>query len=147
MIGLHAGILFFSYAAFFLAVVSGLAFLIQEYRLKRKDPRFLNSMTLPLELLDRVNLYAVVAGFGLFTFGMVGGHLLARKEWGSFFSADPKVMSSLFTWAVYAMVLTLRLTVGLRGRRVVFMSVLSFGMVLFTFAGVNYWLGGRHVFF
>lgn len=147
MIGLHAGIIFTSYLVFFLAVVSGLLFLIQERRLKRKDPRFLSSSVLPLELLDRINLYMVVAGFLLFTFGMVGGWFLARKEWGAYFSGDPKVMASLFTWIAYAAVLALRLSVGLRGRRVVFMSVLSFGMVLFTFVGVNYWLGGRHVFF
>lgn len=147
MIGLHAGVIFTSYLAFFLAVVSGLAFLVQERRLKRKDPRFLASSTLPLELLDRINLCAVVAGFLLFTAGMVGGYFLARKEWGAFFNGDPKEMSSLFTWIAYAAVLALRLSVGLRGRRVVFMSVLSFGMVLFTLVGVNYWLGGRHVFF
>ena len=147
MIALHAGILFTGYLAFLLAVVSGLAFLIQERRLKRKDPRFLYSSILPLELLDRINLYAVVSGFLLFTLGMVGGYFLARKEWGAYFSADPKEMASLLTWVAYAFVLVLRLSVGLRGRRVVFMSVMSFGMVLFTFVGVNYWLGGRHVFF
>lgn len=147
MIGLHAGIIFTSYLAFFLAVVSGLVFLVQERRLKRKDPRFLVSSSIPLELLDRINLYAVVAGFGLFTLGMVGGYFLARKEWGAYFSGDPKETSSFLTWSAYAAILALRLSVGLRGRRVVFMSVLSFGLVLFTFVGVNYWLGGRHVFF
>lgn len=147
MIGLHAGVIFTSYLAFFLAVLSGLAFLVQERRLRRKDPRFLASSSIPLELLDRINLIAVVAGFLLFTLGTAGGLFIARKEWGSYFNGDPKELSSLLTWAAYALVLALRLSVGLRGRRVVFMSVLSFGLVLFTFVGVNYWLGGRHVFF
>ena len=147
MIGLHAGIIFISYLAFFLALVSGLAFLVQERRLKRKDPRVLYSSLLPLEWLDRLNLYAVVVGFLLFSLGMVGGHFLARKEWGSYFSGDPIETLSLLAWSAYAVVLALRLRVGLRGRRVVFMSVMSFGLVLFTLVGLNHWWGGRHAFF
>ena len=147
MIASHALILFASYALFFIAVLTGVAFLVQEAQLKRKDPAVLRGRTIPLELLDRVNLYAVIAGFALFSFGMLEGHLLARFEWGAYFSADPKELSSFLTWAAYAAVLVLRLRVGLRGRRVVLLSVMSFAFVLFTFAGVNHWVGSRHVFF
>lgn len=147
MIATHALIIFASYGAFFLALLTGLLFLVQERRLKQKDPRILQTHLFPQELLDRVNLYAVVAGFTLFSIGMLEGSRLARMEWGSYFNADPKELWSLATWAAYAAVLGLRLTRGLRGRRVVFMSVLSFALVLFTFVGVNYFVGGRHVFF
>ena len=148
MIFSHAFILFASYAAFAVALLTGMLFLIQESRLKRKDPRILAvGALLPLELLDRANLYAVVSGFLLLSIGMLEGSRLARMEWGSYFNADPKELWSLVTWAAYAGVLGLRLSRGLRGRRVVFMSVLSFALVLFTFVGVNYFVGGRHVFF
>ena len=145
MIASHALILFASYGAFLVAVLTGIAFLIQESGLKRKDPEVLRRRTVPLEVLDRVNLYAVIAGFALFSLGMLEGHLLARSEWGAYFSADPKELSSLLTWAAYAVVLVLRLRVGLRGRRVVLLSVMSFLLVLFTFVGVNQLLGSRHV--
>lgn len=140
MIESHAVILFASYLAFLVAVVSGLLFLVQERRLKRKDPRVLRASVISLELLDRMNLFSVVAGFLLFTLGMGQGAFLAHREWGSYFSGDPKVLASVFTWAAYAAVVGLRLKVGLRGRRVVFVSIVSFGLVLFTF-------GSRHVFF
>lgn len=147
MITFHAGILFASYGAFFLAVLTGVAFLVQESQLKRKDPAILLRPTLPLEALDRVNLYSVVIGFGLFSLGMVPGLFLARHEWGSYFSGDPKELWSFLTWGAYAGVLGLRLRAGLKGRRVVFMSVMSFLLVLFTFIGVNHWVGSRHSFF
>ena len=147
MIESHAVIIFASYAAFLAAVVSGLLFLVQERRLKRKDPRVLRASVIPLELLDRVNLFSVVAGFLLFSFGMAQGMLLSRREWGSYLTRDPKELASFLTWAAYAAVMGLRLKLGLRGRRVVFVSIVSFGLVLFTFVGVNYWLGGKHVFF
>ena len=147
MIAIHALILFFSYGAFFVALLTGLLFLVQERRIKRKDPRILQAHRLPLELLDRINLYAVVAGFALFSVGMLQGSRLARLEWGSYFNGDPKELWSLITWAAYAGVLALRLSRGLRGRRVVFMSVLSFMLVLFTFIGVNHLVASRHSFF
>ncbi|MBI3616235.1 MAG: cytochrome c biogenesis protein CcsA [Candidatus Omnitrophica bacterium] len=146
MIALHAAVLFASYAAFFVAVVTGVLFLVQERRLKRKDPRVLQAV-LPLELLDRVNLWSVLVGFALFSFGMIQGFLLARTRWGAFWTGDPKEVWSLATLAAYAAVLGFRASVGLRGRRIVFLSVVSFLLVLFTFVGVNYFIGGRHVFF
>ena len=147
MIKLHALLLFSSYGAFFLAVVTGLAFLFQEGRLKRKDPRVLMTSAVPLEMLDQANRWAVVVGFALFFLGTVDGLFLARENWGSFLSWDPKEVWTLLTLAAYAGVLGLRLTAGLRGRRVIFMSVMSFLLVIFTFVGVNYFMGGRHVFF
>ncbi len=143
----HATVIFLSYLAFFVAVVSGILFLAQERRLKKKDPRILRDQPIPLELLDRINWAAVVVGFFLFSVGMIQGHLLARTNWGSFWTGDPKEIWSLLTWGCYAAVLALRLTAGLKGRRVIFMSVMSFLLVMFTFVGVNYWIGGRHVFF
>ena len=147
MIAAHAVVIFVSYGAFFLALITGMLFLLQERRLKQKDPRILTVPSIPLEVLDHVNLYAVVIGFILFSVGMLEGSRLARLEWGSYFSGDPKELWSLITWIAYAVVLGLRLTAGLRGRRVVFMSVMSFLLVMFTFVGVNYLIGGKHVFF
>lgn len=147
MIASHATLLFASYAAFFVALVAGGAFLLQEGRLKRKDPGVLVGPAVSLELLDRVNLLAVVAGFGLFSLGITQGYLLARQSWGAFLTTDPKVVFSFLTWGSYAAVLFLRLTAGLKGRRVVAISMMAFLLVLFTFVGVNYFVGGRHVFF
>ena len=143
----HATVFFLSYLAFFVAVVSGLLFLVEEEGLKRKDPRILRSKAISLEALDRANLWAVVIGFSLFSAGMFEGHLLARTNWGAFWTGDPKEIWSLLTWGAYASLLGLRVTLGLRGRRLVILSLMSFLLVMFTFVGVNYWIGGKHVFF
>lgn len=144
---IHATVLLASYLAFSLAVFSGVAFLVQERRLKRKDPALLRAPTLPLEVLDRLNWLGVVVGFILFSFGMIQGYLLARREWGAYFTGDPIEIWAELTWAAYAAVLALRLTVGLKGRRVVWLSVASFGLVLFTVVGVQFFIGTRHMIF
>ena len=146
MIWLHAGILFASYAAFGVAVVTGICFLIQDRWLKRKNPRVLKS-PVPLEWLDRVNLWAVVVGSTLFVVGMGMGVWLARNQWGSFWNGDPKEVWSGLTLLAYAGILGLRWSAALRGRKVVWLSVISFLLVLFTFVGVNYLGSSRHLFF
>lgn len=143
MIATHIVVLFASYIAFLLAVVTGVAFLVQDWALKRKNPAVLAGWVIPLELLDRANVAFVVAGFILFSVGVIQGHLLARSEWGRFFTGDPKERWSLFTWAAYAVVLAVRLKLGLRGRRVIVLSVMSFLLVLFTFVGVHHVLADR----
>ncbi len=143
---LHALVIYVGVAAFFLAVVTGVAFLVQERRLKLKDPTVLRSGAIPLEMLDRVNLWAVIVGFALFSVGMLQGVFLAQRFWKGFWEGDASVVGSIVTWAAYAVVLWLRITAGLRGRRVVFMSVMSFLLVIFTVVGVNYCVVSRHLF-
>ena len=146
MINSHATILFLSYLAFLVAVVTGVVFLLQDSLLKRKDSRVLSWRWVPLEILDKINLWAVAVGFALFTFGFLQGLFLARVNWGSFWTWDAKEIWSLVTWIAYALVLGLRVTVGLKGKRVVLMSVVSFLLVMFTFVGVNHLAASRHVF-
>ncbi|MBI3333455.1 MAG: cytochrome c biogenesis protein CcsA [Candidatus Omnitrophica bacterium] len=147
MIGLHLVLIFFSYAAFAVAVATGVSFLLKERWLKRKDPRVLRSGTIPLELLDEVNRWAVVVGFAFFSALLIQGHLLARRSWQAFRIGDSTEIWSGITWAAYALVLALRIRMGLRGRRVVFMSVMSFGVAVTTLVGVSRLVGGRHLFF
>ena len=147
MIASHAAVLFVGYLAFFIAVVTGLLFLIQERRLKLKSPKLFASPAIPLEVLDRANLLSLIVGFALFTFGAFQGLLLARHNWGAYFTADPKEIWSGLTWGAYATLLVLRLARGFRGRRMILLSVMSFILVIFTFVGVNYLVGGKHVFF
>ena len=146
MIASHATVLFVSYSAFLLSVLAGALFLMEERKLKLKDPAILSIPNFPLETLDRIHLVSIAVGFGFFSLGMVQGHLLAKQQWGAYFSRDPKEIWTMLTWAAYAAVLALRLTVGLRGRRGVWMSVASFGLVLFTYVGVNHLIGTRHLF-
>lgn len=144
---LHAVLIAVSYAAFFAAVVTGMAFLVQERRLKLKDPRVLRSEAVSLEMLDWMNRWAVIVGFAFFSVVIVQGHLLARRSWAHFRFGDPTEIWSALTWCAYAVVLALRLQAGLRGRRVVFMSVMSFLVAIFTVVGVSHLLGGRHLLF
>lgn len=144
MIQLHAAIFFASYAAFLAAVLTGVLYLVQERGLKRKDPAVLSRQWIPLEMLDRFNGLAVVGGFALYSFGLIQGYWLTRSEWGAFVAGDPVEIASYLAWAAYAAVLLLRLTVGLKGRRVILLSVMAFGFVVLTGLTIVFCVGSRH---
>jgi ABC-type transport system involved in cytochrome c biogenesis permease subunit len=67
-----------------------------------------------------------------------------KNIWGHFWSWDPKEVWSAITWIFYAALLHERLTVGWRGRRAAIMAIVGFGVLLFTFLGVNFLLHGHH---
>jgi cytochrome c-type biogenesis protein CcsB len=97
-----------------------------------------------LDLLDRVNYRSLTIGFPLLTLGIITGALWAENAWGSYWQWDPKETWSLITWFIYAALVHARLTVGWRGRKAAWLSIVGFLAVLFTFLGVNLLLGGLH---
>lgn len=135
-----------SYIAFLLAFVSGIVYLVEEKHIKKKVPGVLQDNTPSLEVLDRINYWAIASGFILFTVGAVYGVLLARPFWGRTWSWDPKEIWTAITWCIYAFLLWVRATSALRGRRLILLSILGFLFIIFTFIGVNYILGGSHVY-
>lgn len=87
----------------------------------------------------------LIAGLYLLTIGTFLGAVWANESWGRYWAWDPKETWALVTVIVYALVLHLRLVPGLKGR-VLFtiLALISFGSVIMTYFGVNYYLSGLH---
>ncbi len=127
-----------------LAFAAGLMYLAQMRRLKSKRPgRF--GIALPsLEQSERVNRGAITAAFPLLTFGLLIGMVLsveARRFWpeaGLTLSwSDPKVVSALGMWFVFAVLLHARFRPALRGRSVMMLTIVAFAFLVFTWVGVE----------
>lgn len=86
----------------------------------------------------------VAAGFVLLSLSIVLGAIWAEQAWGSYWSWDPKEDWALITWIIYAVYLHLHRKRGWQGKKVCWMVVAGFVLVLFTFFGVNYLLSGMH---
>ena len=140
----HIITIFIGDAAFALACGVGVLYLLQERSIKRKSPGFFFKRLPSLELLDNTGYACVVAGFTMLTIGLITGMVYAKNVWGRMWSWDPKEVWSAITWIFYAALLHERLTVGWRGRRAAIMAIVGFGVLLFTFFGVNFLLKGHH---
>ncbi len=87
----------------------------------------------------------LIAGLYLLGIGTFLGGIWANESWGRYWGWDPKETWALVTVLVYAVVLHLRMVLGLQGRLLFTISALvSFGSVIMTYFGVNYYLSGLH---
>ncbi|MDY6903445.1 MAG: c-type cytochrome biogenesis protein CcsB [Thermodesulfobacteriota bacterium] len=143
----HIVTIFIGEAAFALAFGLGGFYLIQEATIKNKRRGFFYRRLPSLELLDAAGYACLVVGFTMLTLGLITGIVYARMIWGRFWGWDPKEVWSGITWLVYAALLHQRLVVGWRGRRAAIMAIVGFGLLLFTFLGVNFLLEGHHGIF
>jgi cytochrome c-type biogenesis protein CcsB len=140
----HVTAIFIGEAAFALACGVGALYLIQENSIKTKKHRFFFKRLPSLDLLDSTGYGCIVVGFTLLTIGLITGLVYAKSVWGRFWSWDPKEVWSGISWLFYAALLHERLTVGWRGRRSAIMAIVGFGVLLFTFLGVNLFMEGHH---
>jgi len=134
----HPVILMTAYAAFGNAFGVGLALLIQEHQIKSRKPSQLCYRLPSIEELDTLNYKIIVAAFPMLTVGIIMGGIWAYNAWGRFWGWDPKETWALITALIYAGYLHMRFLKGLRGRKAIYVSMVGFASVVFTFLGVNF---------
>jgi ABC-type uncharacterized transport system permease subunit len=131
-----------------LAFLFGLMYLWQSDRLKRKTrPR--TPFALPsLELSDRWHRGAITMAFPLLTAGVLLGLglILATRRAGADVVGwnDPKVLATIALWFVFTWLIHARYQPEMRGRRVMFLTVVAFAFMIFAMVGVRVLLPSSH---
>lgn len=96
------------------------------------------------ELSDVIEMTLIV-GLYLLTIGTFLGGVWANESWGRYWGWDPKETWALVTVLVYAFVAHIRMIPGLKGTYLFnLLALISFGCVIMTYFGVNYYLSGLH---
>jgi ABC-type uncharacterized transport system permease subunit len=123
---LHVAALLTAYAALIFSLVASFLYLLQERRIKNKRaPGFLDWLP-PLETMDQIAQTTLVLGFCGMTIGLFAGSLIAQENFGPAYFADPKIWLSFLMWGLYVLMLFIRRSTGLRGRKAVYLSSLVF---------------------
>jgi cytochrome c-type biogenesis protein CcsB len=94
--------------------------------------------------LDELAHRTVQFAFPIWTFAVMAGAIWAHVAWGRYWGWDPKETWAFITWVVYAGYLHARATAGWRDRKAAILNVAAFGVVLFTYYGVNMLIDGLH---
>jgi ABC-type uncharacterized transport system permease subunit len=135
----HISALLGAYAALGFSLLASVLYLVQERRLKSKlmagaESRFAPLDWLPpLDTLERVAYATLLFGFPCMTIGLILGAVLVQEtSLGAAYFVDPKVVASYAMWGLYVLLLFLRRTAGLRGRRAAYLA----GAVLVFMFGV-----------
>jgi cytochrome c-type biogenesis protein CcsB len=95
--------------------------------------------------LTAVNEAALIIGLSLLTIGNFIGGVWANESWGRYWGWDPKETWAYVTIVAYTFILHLRLIPRL-DRPYIFnvAAFVTFGTVLMTYFGVNFYLSGMH---
>jgi len=145
--GLHIGSLFLSMALLGIAFGAGVVFLHLDRKIKAKERLTGFRKDLPaLAVFDKVNHWAVLFGFPLFTLGMLSGFVWARVTWGKVLSWDPKEVLSIFIWLLFALLFHQRIILGWKGRKPARLLIWVFLFTVISLVGVNIFLPTHHSF-
>jgi ABC-type transport system involved in cytochrome c biogenesis permease subunit len=157
----HIGFLLAAYASLAFSMVASFLYLVQERRLKsrflvgavvgaghsshisspgaRRDMGhpvsfFSGDFLPPLDTLERIAHSTLLFGFPCMTLGLLVGSLLAQESVGPAYFFDPKVLLSFAMWVLYVVLLYIRRSAGLRGRRAAYLSSGVFLVMLIVWA-------------
>ena len=129
---LHAAVSLVAYGAFALACVAGVMYLVQERLLKRHRLNSFFQNLPPIADLSVAMLRLMMAGFALLSVGLLAGFFAGgTKEhfWAIVWSAG--------VWLLYGVLLVIRYTHRFSSRRIAWMSVGAFTVVLTTLWGLS----------
>ncbi|MEQ8843538.1 MAG: cytochrome c biogenesis protein CcsA [Phycisphaerales bacterium] len=100
-----------------------------------------------LDDLDKAQMTALQLAFWTLGVGVLLGAWWADHSWGRWWAWDPKETWALITWIVYLIVIHVRLITGQRkGLLTAWLSVAGFGIMIWTYFGVNLLLAGLHAY-
>ncbi len=144
---LHIGALYIALACIAISFAAGVFFLYLDKRIKAKKPVPSLVADIPaLNILDRINFLGTVAGFPLFTIGIVCGLFYARPVYGATMTGDPKEIISLIIWVCFGWLFYARLLRGWYGRKPARLMVTLFCLCLFSIVVVNLFMNSHHAF-
>ena len=142
----HVSLALLGYAAF--VVSAGYAFLFLQLYRDLKAGRFSTfyGKLPPLEVLERMMLGALFAGFVALTGAVITGAFWAQQHYQGEWLRDPKILITFATWVLYAAALLLRRLRRWQGRQTALASLAGFGAILFSLVAVNFFFTDFHGF-
>jgi ABC-type uncharacterized transport system permease subunit len=137
----HIAALLISYVALGFSMLASALYLVQERRIKSKHKPGQDSWWAPLDwlppldTLERIAHATLEFGFPCMTVGLVIGSVLAQETpLGASYFLDPKIIASFISWAVYVLLLMVRRSAGLRGRKAAYLSGAVFAVMIAVWA-------------
>lgn len=132
-----------AYGSCLLSAALAGSYLVKESRLR--FGRDENERNVPaLNKLEQLHYKLAGLGFVLLGVMIASGSVWAYQSWGSYWNWDTIETWSAVTWLVYGIHLHLRRTFAWRGRHFAWGSVISFGMVVFTYFALTLFYTGVH---
>ena len=139
---IHVAVIVGSYGPFAIGMILGIVVLLLTIIANKKNRK---SFVKKLEELTIVNELSLTIGLVMLTIGNFLGGMWANESWGRYWGWDPKETWALISIIIYTAVLHLRIVPKLNNKWLFnLLSIVSFGAILMTYFGVNFYLVGLH---
>ena len=142
MLVAHIGVALTGLAVFAVATAVAVAFLLLERQVKGKRLGVLFARLPSLELLDGLNRRLVTWGFVALSLTLVTGLYVASRSEGAHTFQAVEITTAV-AWLVFAGLLQARVLAGWRGRRVAWLTMAGFCLLVLSFVGTYGPGGGR----
>ena len=139
---IHVSVITASYGFLALSTILGFINLIL---MIFKSNNNIDKFNLKIKELTAINQRSVMIGLYLLTIGTFLGGVWANESWGRYWGWDPKETWALVSVLVYAFIAHMNFMPGLKSKFTYnFATLISYGVILMTYFGVNYYLSGLH---
>ncbi len=143
LFALHVTLAILAYAAFTFSFVLAILYLVQSRQLRRRRTGILFSRLPALEVIGRMNRTSVSVGLASLSLSLILGLVRAEQVWSTL--QDPKIAWAFLTLVIYGFLLWMERR-GWEGPRVALLSILGFGVMLFSYTVVNLYFSREHSF-
>jgi HemX protein len=142
LIMVHITLAITAYAAFSLAGICAMLYLISHYFLKRKKWNLLVRRLPSLDQLERFSIWLIAIGLLLLFISMILGAIWAYKTFGELHWTDIKVISSITVFLIYMILFAMAWKRWIATTKVAWCLLLALALIV-----INYFLSEVHISF
>jgi cytochrome c-type biogenesis protein CcsB len=146
LLGFHVSSALLGYTAISLSAVYGILYLMLYHEIKSSRFGLIYNRLPNLEMLEKMSHKAEVFGFIMLTIAICVGVFWLPRAFPNFSYWDPKLISTLMIWILYAIALSAKRQLGWQGKKTVILSVIAFAFVFLSMTVINLYLSGFHSF-
>ena len=134
---LHVALSVLGVALLALAFIAAALYLLQFRELKSKHFGQVFQLFPPLERLEQLNRFALIAGFPTLTLGVLLALGYAARFAGGVHVGKAQIVWGIFTWVVLGWAVWVRVVRRWAGRRAAFASIAGFAAVLLVYVALK----------
>jgi len=144
---MHVVLMLLAYGAFSISFIASLLHTLLDREIQKRSMGVFFKRLPSLAFFERLSNIAVDIGLVFTVLGFALGLHNALEVWMGSPLRDPKVIALLLTWLIYTLHFVTRKFAGWRGKRAAVLSMLGFGVLIFSFLFITLFLPSNHRFF
>lgn len=147
LLGVHVISALGGYAGFTIAAVYGILFFMLYKDIKLNKFGLIFKRLPSLEILEKLNFYAVLIGFILLTFSILIGFIWLPEAFPDINYLDPKLISVGIVWIIFGAGILLKVIAKLYGKKVIMFSIVGFIIAILSLLVSNVFTQTFHSFY